>query len=85
MNDKLIENVLVENAGLIMDYTLFYGPTDRNGEGFGIRVKDQRTKETVTLRDISVNPVDSKRLFELVLCGFVTPVSLKDVVEDYIS
>lgn len=85
MNDKLIEHVLAEKAGMIMDYTLFYGPTDQNGEGFGIRVKDQRTKETITLRDISVNPLDSKRLFELVLRGFVTPVSLKDVVEDYIS
>lgn len=67
-------------ADLRMGYTLFL-----MGNTYGITVRNQHTGEKVTIRDVSNNQVLSEQLFDLILGGFVTPVTLKDVAEDFVA
>lgn len=67
-------------AGLSMGYTLFLSENT-----YGISVHNQHTGEKIIIRDISTDQGLSEQLFDLILGGFVTPITLKDVMEDYIA
>lgn len=68
-----------------LEYTLFSTITDRNTESFGVKVQNKITGESAMIKDITENQAASEKLFDLLISGCVTPVSLKDVVEDYIA
>lgn len=65
-------------------YTLFCRTSDRDTVSYGVTIKNEITGEIGTVADITENPQTAERLFDLLLTGCVTPVSLKDVVEDFI-
>ncbi len=80
MKNTIIRQESHNHAGFSMGYTLFL-----TGNTYGISVKNQRSGESSTIGDISTNKVLSEQLFDLVLGGFVTPITLKDVAEDFVA
>lgn len=80
MKNTIIRQELKKQADLRMGYTLFLMENT-----YGISVRNQHTGEKVTIRDVSTNQGLSEQLFDLILGGFVTPVTLKDVAEDFVA
>lgn len=54
-------------------------------ESYGILVRDPDTKEEATVRHITVNGSEALALLSTVARSAVSPVTLRDVVEDYLG
>lgn len=78
------DSVTHEAMAACLEYTLFSNRTERNTESYGVRVENKLTGEKAAIGDITENLTTSEKLFDLLLTGCVTPVSLKEVVEDFI-
>lgn len=69
------------------DFRVKYYLTE-NKNGYGTRVEkynlENKLEESSQINDIFVKSDDAKRFISLISRNLVTPVSLKDVVEDYI-
>ena len=86
MKNMIIRQDTTNSRGMAawLEYTLFCRPTERDTRSYGVAVKNEITGESASIPDITENLQTSERLFDLLLTGCVTPVSLKDVVEDFI-
>lgn len=54
-------------------------------ESYGIVVRDPDTKEEATVRHITVSGSEALALLNTVARSAVSPVTLRDVVEDYLG
>lgn len=87
MKNMIIRQNTTTQPGMVacMEYTLFSNHTDRDTESYGVTVKNEITGETATIRDITENLQTSEQLFDRLLSGCVTPMCLKEVVEDFVA
>jgi len=68
------------------DYAIVVSPLGEplQGESYGLRVTERGTGETCTVPHITVDVRRIEALCLLVMRGSVTPVTLRDVVEDWL-
>ena len=87
MKNMIIRQDSTNHSGMAacIEYTLFSKHTERDTESYGVTVKNEITGETATISDITENLQTSEALFDRLLTGCVTPMSLKDVVEDFVA
>lgn len=85
MKNLIIRQDIQQQSGLTMGYTLFSAPSHRNTKGYGITVTDWTTGMQATVGDISESVTTTLQLFERLLQGFVTPVTMRDVIEDFVA
>ncbi len=87
MKNMIIRQDSTNHSGMVacMEYTLFSSHTDRNSKSYGVTVKNEITGETATICDITESLQTSEILFDRLLTGCVTPLCLKEVVEDFVA
>lgn len=87
MKNLIIRQNSTTHSGMAacLEYTLFSSLTDRDTESYGVTVKNELTGETATISDITENQKTSEQLFDRLLTGCVTPLCLKEVVEDFVA
>lgn len=79
MKNTIIRQTKKTCQNISMDYVLF-----QNMERYGITVTNEDSGESGTVSDISSIRDVSEAFFELILGGFVTPITLRDVAEDFV-
>ncbi len=86
MKNMIIKQNSTNHQGMAacLAYTLFSRPNDRNTRSYGVSIENEITGELETVADITDDLCVSEKLFDLLLTGSVTPVTLKEVVEDFI-
>ena len=85
-NITIRQNITIHpDMAACLQYTLFSIPTEDSRESYGVMVRNEITGETATIADITQRMDISELLFDKLLTGCVTPVTLKDVVEDFIA
>lgn len=87
MKNMIIKQDTTTHSGMsaCLSYTLFSSPTDRNTNSYGVTVTNELTGETATISDITESLDSSEQLFDRLLTGCVTPLCLKEVVEDFVA
>lgn len=73
-----------EGKELAICYRLF----EQSGEGashFGVAVEDQYTGECAVVEDVTTRRERAEQLLNLLERGQVTPVSLLEIVEDFVA
>lgn len=66
-------------------YTLFSTCTARGTDSYGVAVENEITGEYAAIANVTECMGLSECLFHKLLLGCVTPVCLKDVVEDFVA
>ena len=74
-----------ENGAMELSYTLYPMPTVRGTESYGILLRNKTTDESVMISEITESLPAAVHLFEQLVRCQVTTVTLRDVVEDFIS
>lgn len=86
-----MEVLLEETTDLILGdthCTLRYGLLAQSVEGrnrYGVSVSNERTGERALVRDAVLSRPDAEALMARLVAGAVTPVTLRDVVEDFVA
>ncbi len=86
MKNTIMKHTSTDLGGMAacLVYTMFARKTERDTESYGISIKNELTGESAVVHNITEDIAVSEKLFERLLTGVVTPVCLKDVVEDFI-
>ena len=81
------ETIYVEgdHGRLAMTYTLQAEPAGAFGLEYGITVCDRGSGTSVTIQDITNQPLQARELFEKLVAGAVTTLTFRDVVEDFLA
>lgn len=69
---------------LILEYYLLVSPLAKDLEIYGVKIVEQRSGATASVPGLTVS---SRRIFHLIDVlskGIVTPISLADIVEDWL-
>jgi hypothetical protein len=67
-----------------LSYRLFSQAQGEEGISYGIQVAWEDTGEVASVEDITVDETQAVKLLCLLTRGTVTPVALRDVVEDFL-
>jgi hypothetical protein len=78
------EHLELGAARLALSYRLFSQAQGEEGISYGIQVALEDTGEVASVEDITVDETQAVRLLCLLTRGTVTPVALRDVVEDFL-
>jgi hypothetical protein len=78
------EHLELGAAKLALSYRLFSQARGEEGTSYGIEVALEDTGEVASVEDITVDETRAVRLLRLLTRGTVTPVALRDVVEDFL-
>ena len=68
--------------------TLRYGllaQTEAGRKRYGVSVSNERTGERTLVRDAVLSRPDAEALLARLVAGTVTPVTFRDVVEDFVA
>ena len=68
-----------------MTYTLQAEPAGALGLEYGITVCDRSSGTSITIQDITNQPLQARSLFEKLVAGAVTTLTFRDVVEDFLA
>lgn len=68
----------------VLRYALLAEPTGER-MGFGLFISNETTGEQAVVHDALLHQYDGEELLSELVAGRVTPVSLHDVVEDFIA
>lgn len=81
------KTIVAETEGGVLElsYTLYSMPTLRGTGSFGILLRNRATGESDMISDITGDLSAAVHLFEQLVRGKVTPVTLRDVVEDFVA
>ena len=81
------ETIYVEgdHGRLAMTYTLQAEPAGALGLEYGITVCDRSSGTSITIQDITNQPLQARALFEKLVAGAVTTLTFRDVVEDFLA
>lgn len=74
-----------EQGPIELHYTLYSMPTVRGTESYGILLRNKTTDESAMVSDITESFSVAVHLFQQLIRCQVTTVTLRDVVEDFIS
>ena len=79
-----VNDLKLEGKCCRLRYSLLAEPAvDRTR--YGISVRNETTGEETLIPDALLDPKDGERLLEKLVSGGVTPVTLREVVEDYVA
>lgn len=76
--------IIRQNRKTCHELSMYYILFEALGR-YGITVTNECSGETRTISDVSTLRSLSEQLFDLILRGFVTPVTLMDVAEDFVA
>lgn len=79
------KTIWAETGTIILVYQMQLLPTDRGSEAYAIRIENETTGEEMFILDITEDQAAAESLFCLLIDGAVTPVTFRDVVEDFVA
>lgn len=87
MEKKIMKqkSTTVKALGAPIVYTLFLASDRQGNRTYGAAIQNCATGETELVDHITSNPMTAEQLFDALVGGVVTPVCLKEVVEDFIA
>lgn len=69
---------------LILEYYLLVSPLAKDLEIYGVKIIEQRSGATASAPSLTVSSRRIFHLIDLLSKGIVTPISLADIVEDWL-
>lgn len=69
---------------LILEYYLLVSPLAKDLEIYGVKIVEQRSGVAASAPSLTVSSRRIFRLIDLLSNGIVTPISLADIVEDWL-
>lgn len=82
---KTIRKTTIHLAAPSLDLPLTYALCQDDDGSFAIALRSAHTGEQAIVVDITPDPVAALALYDLLVRGGVTPVTFRDVVEDFLA
>ncbi len=82
---KTIQKTTIRIPAPGCDLPLTYALCQDDDGAFAIALRNALTGEQAIVQDITPDPVAALALYDLLIRGGVTPVTFRDVVEDFLA
>ncbi len=82
---KTIQKTTIRIPTPGLDLPMTYALCQDDDRRFAIALRNDHTGERAILADITPDPVTALALYDLLVRGGVTPVTFRDVVEDFLA